>query len=428
MNHIECIQELHLNLPHICDHFISSPAPRLQNLKITVGSQNEPSSQQFSALFDGDTPALRTLELSCCPVPWHSFTLNGLTTLCLRFVPIHLQQNMVEFLATLSCMQDLRHLYLEYAFASTAGFLSSPEFHSFQKINLPRLSRLLIAAPLSTVIAFVACVNIPSTAEIRLDCSGTKDGVSFHDYTSLFSVVAQRFSTSTSQALSFRSLVIELTSYRTALTFCSLERDCDSFDFVLQQDWGCNPPLKIRVSWFVSDTRSGLDCILGDISSFVPLMDVQSVHVINPPVLPAIWRSALGHLPNLRYLKLSSGDLPDLAPVLSLTDLTTSEGAEGQGGHTNRSPDRMLAPALEELELHGFSFRKRFIKDKCPVDVQALCEALATREGSSGQLTITRCIERIRGGRSGQEKRFNMVGRWNNGRFHVVEKHEVTYY
>ncbi|KAF8433049.1 hypothetical protein L210DRAFT_3763759 [Boletus edulis BED1] len=430
MNHIERIQELHLNLPHICDHFLSSPAPRLQNLKIMVGFQNELSSQQFSALFDGDTPALRTLELSCCPVPWHSFTLNGLTTLSLRFVPIHLQQNMVEFLATLSCVQDLRHLYLEYAFASTAGFLSSPEFHSFQKINLPRLSRLLIAAPLSTVIAFVACVNIPSTAEIKLDC-GTEDGVSLHDYATLFSVLAQRFSTSTSQALSsptFRSLVIDLAGYRTALTLSSLEHDYDSFDLVLQQDWGCNPPLKIRVRSFVSDTRSSLDCILGDIASFVPLMDVQSVHVINPPVLPAIWRSALGHLPNLRYLKLSSGDLPDLAPVFSLTDITTSEGAEGQGGHTNQSPDRMLAPALEELELHGFSFRKRLKKDKCPVDVQALCEALATREGSSGQLTITQCIERIRGGRSGQEKHFNMVGRWDNGRFHVVEKHEVTYY
>ncbi|KAF8138932.1 hypothetical protein EV363DRAFT_1580603 [Boletus edulis] len=151
MNHIERIQELHLNLPQMClkDHFLSSPAPRLQNLKMSVGFQNG-SSQQFSALFDGDTPALRTLELSRCPVPWYSFTLNGLTTLDLRSVPSQCRQNTVEFLATLSRVQDLRHLYLKDALASTAGFLSSTEFHSFQKINLPRLSRLLIVAPLST--------------------------------------------------------------------------------------------------------------------------------------------------------------------------------------------------------------------------------------------------------------------------------------
>ncbi|KAF8433015.1 hypothetical protein L210DRAFT_3557338 [Boletus edulis BED1] len=413
MNHIERIQELHLNLPHsFKDHFLSSPAPCLQNLKISVGYQNEPY-QQFPALFDGNTPALRTLELLCCPVPWHSFTLNGLTTLNLRSVPSQCRQNMVEFLATLSCVQDLRHLYLENALASTAGFLSSTEFRSFRKINLPRLSRLLIVAPLSAVIAFVACVNIPSKTELRLDCD-FEDGVSLHDYASLFSVLAQRFSTSTSEALSsptFRSLVIDLT-YRPALTFSPLERDCDSFDLVLRQYWGYTP-LKIRVSWFVSDTRRSLDCILGDISTFVPLMDVQSFEVIKPPVLPAIWRSALGQLQDLRYLKLTSGDLPDLAPMLSLSDLTTSEGAEGQGGRTNRNPDRMLAPALEELELCNISFWKRTKKDKCPVDVQALCDSLATRKGSSGQLTIARCFERMRRGRS-------------NGRFREVEEHKVT--
>ncbi|KAF8437278.1 hypothetical protein L210DRAFT_3547373 [Boletus edulis BED1] len=428
MNHMERIQELHLNLPHMFkDNFLSSPAPRLQNLKITVGFQNEPP-QQFSTLFDGDTPALRTLELSYCPVTWNSFTLNGLTTLDLRSVPSQFQQNMVEFLATLSCMQDLRHLYLNNALASTAGFLSSPEFHSFQKIDLPRLSRLLIIAPLSTVIAFLACINVPTKTEVRLDC-GFEDGVSLDDYAPLFSVLTQRFSTSTSQALSSptcRSLVIDLIGYREILTFSSLERDCDSFDLMLPQDWGCNTPLKIRARLFVSDTRSDLDCILGKISSFVPLMDVQSLHVINPPVLPAIWRRALGHLPDLRYLKLSSGDLPDLASVLSLTDITTSEGVEDQGGHTNRSPDRMLAPALEELELDDIFFWKRTKKDKCPVDVQALCDALATRKGSSGQLTITQCIERIRRGRSVQEKRFNTVGSWTNGRYCVVEKDKVT--
>ncbi|KAF8437157.1 hypothetical protein L210DRAFT_3547026, partial [Boletus edulis BED1] len=358
MNHIERIQELHLNLPQRClkDHFLSSPAPRLQNLKISGSG----SSQQFPALFDGDTPALRTLELSSCLVPWYSSTLHGLTTLNLRFVPSESQQNMVEFLATLSCLQDLRHLYLVYALASTAGFLSSTEFHSFQKIDLPRLSRLLIVAPFSTVIAFLACVNIPSKTELRLNC-GFEAGLSLHDYASFFTVLSQRFSTSTSQALSsptFRSLVIDLTSYRAALTFSSLEHDCDSFDS-MSQDWGCNTPLKISVCWFMSDTRNPLDCILGDISSIVPLMDVQSLHVICPPVSPATWRTALGHLQGLRYLKLSFGDLPDLAPVLSLTDPTTSEGAEGQSGHTNRSPDRMLAPALEELELHRISFQKR---------------------------------------------------------------------
>ncbi|KAG6373846.1 hypothetical protein JVT61DRAFT_5997 [Boletus reticuloceps] len=273
---MERIQGLHLDLP--CTYIEKPSFPslsRLRKLQISVS---------FPALFNGDTPALRTLKLSCCPVPWYSLKLNGLTTLNLRLVPSQFQQNMVEFLATLSFMQDLRRLYLHHAVASAAAFLSSAVFHTFQKINLPHLSRLLIGAPVSTVIAFLACVNIPMKTEVRLDC-GFEDGVSLHDYASLFSVVAQRFSTSTSQALSsptFRSLVIDIIGPRVILTYSSLERDCDSFGLMIQQDWGCNTPLKIRVRWFVSDTRRGLDCILGDISSFVPLMDVQSVHVIEP--------------------------------------------------------------------------------------------------------------------------------------------------
>ncbi|KAF8138949.1 hypothetical protein EV363DRAFT_1580617 [Boletus edulis] len=341
MNHLERIQELHINLSSMCfkpeDSFLPSSAPRLQNLKISFCFNNEPRSLQFSTFFDGDTPALRTLELSCCPVPWYSFKLNGLTTLDLRLVPSLFQQNTAEFLATLSSMQDLRHLYLNHAVASAAAFLSSAEFHTFQKIDLPHLSRLLIDAPVSTVIAFLACVNIPMKTEVKLDC-GFEDGVSLDDYASLFSVLAQRFSTSTSQALStppFRSLVIDLRGYSETLTFSPLERDCESFDLMLQQDWGrCNTRLKIKVCLFARHTKRGLDGILGDISAFVSLMDIQSVHVISPPLLPAIWRSALGRLRDLQYLKLSYGKLPDLAPVLSLTDVTTSEGAEGQGGRT----------------------------------------------------------------------------------------------
>ncbi|KAF8559425.1 hypothetical protein OG21DRAFT_1562360 [Imleria badia] len=109
-NHVERIQELDLRIPPLdleCNeaHFLSklsSPAPRLRHpgLKISISII---SSEWNSVLFHGDTPALRTLVLSNCPLPWYSFKLNGLATLILYdVVPLQFRQNMEDFLATLS--------------------------------------------------------------------------------------------------------------------------------------------------------------------------------------------------------------------------------------------------------------------------------------------------------------------------------------
>ncbi|KAF8555359.1 hypothetical protein OG21DRAFT_911851 [Imleria badia] len=108
MNHLERIQDLYLQLSTTFTHEVlsklSSRAPRLQNLEISVAiTRNE--IEPFPILFDGDPPALRTLELSNCPVPLYSFKSSGLTTLALYHVPSRCQQTMEDLLATLSCMQ-----------------------------------------------------------------------------------------------------------------------------------------------------------------------------------------------------------------------------------------------------------------------------------------------------------------------------------
>ncbi|KAF8138969.1 hypothetical protein EV363DRAFT_554031 [Boletus edulis] len=151
--HMERIQELHLDLPYMHTEKPSLPSlSHLRKLQISVS---------FPALFNGDTPALRTLKLSCCPVPWYSLKLNGLTTLDLRLVPSKFQQNMVEFLATLSSMQDLTHLYLHHAIASAAGFLSSAVFPYFPENQFTSSFSPFDRCSTSTVIALLACVNIP---------------------------------------------------------------------------------------------------------------------------------------------------------------------------------------------------------------------------------------------------------------------------
>ena len=401
INQAERIQELCLHLPPTDTHEVlsklSSRAPRLQTLKILVFGD---ACWQSFILFDGDTPALRTLELSDCSVPLHSLNLSGLTTLSLNRIPGRFQQSMPEFLATLSCMPGLSHLYLENdVLASDAGFLSSSAFNTSQKISLPYLSRLLVGAPISTVIALLSCVNIPLKTEVRLLCVSYDP--SPDDFAPLSSVLAQRFSISKGQAPTIRSLVVDFAAWGVVkLKFSGKERDCDSFGSISCLDWGCNIPLKITID---SDSDSDLDPsmmtvdgvhIIRDICCSVPLMNVESIHVTYPPFSPSFWRKMLGHLPHLRYIKLSYGNMPDLASVLAVTGLTAQESMEVQGGHAPSDPDRarISVPMLKELELYRITFSPGSDSDMPDVCITRWClfDALSTRN-APGLLTMTRC-------------------------------------
>ncbi|KAF8555400.1 hypothetical protein OG21DRAFT_1496349 [Imleria badia] len=426
MNHVERIQELRLSLSLLgwenqLYSKLSSPAPNLQCLRICAPNAS-PEWVLPSVLFDGDTPALRTLELSCCPVAWYSLKLSRLTALSLFHIPPRLQQNTEELLATLRCMQDLTQLYLHRALASAAGFLSSTVFHTFQKFNLPHLSRLYLAAPLSTIVAMLSCVNIPLKTEIRLE-SPSEHGSSLGDYAALCSLLAQRYNTSGDQAPfipTIRSLVFNIWSGAMALTFSALEHDDFAFS-VPPSKWGCGIPLQTRLNFDESMPASITDRIISDVCCSLPLTNVETVRVIEPPVSSTFWRKILGHLPNLRYLKLSEGRMPDLASVLSLTH---HGDTEKEGGYTDRGPGRVLAPILEELELEDIDFFSSSLPegltmDPPTADVQSLIGALSSREESQGRLCVAycqvykdNCID----------AKLDMVGRWENGQFHVVEE------
>ena len=400
INQMERIQDLCLDLPDQHTHedyhevlsTISSRASRLQNLKISVWYR--PSEYSF-VLFDGNTPALRTLELMRCPVRLNLLKLSGLTTLSLYCIPDRFQQSVVEFLAMLSCMPDLTRLYLEDALASAIGFLSSSAFNTSQKINSPRLSRLLIDAPLSTVIALLSCVNIPLKTEVRLQCNDEHDS-SPVEYALLCSALAQRFSMTEDQALSsptIRSLFIEFDQWgKVKLAFS--ECDCDSFGSLSCRDWGSNIPLKMIVDLGLITMAIDGD-IISDICCSIPLTNVQTLHVVEPLFSPAFWRKTLGHLQDLRYIELSDGNMPDLASVLSVTDLTAHEGMENQGGPapSDRDQCRILVPRLETLELRWMTFSPGGDSDMQDPAITRRCllDALSTRNAPQGRLLMTRC-------------------------------------
>lgn len=422
MNHVERIQELSLMLPaehtHVVLSKLLSRAPCLQSLKISSGRL--PSSSNLPSVlvpFDGDTPNLRTLELSHCPVPWYSFKLSGLKTLLLHDVPLQFRQSMEELLVTLSCMQDLKHLYLKYALASDAAFLSSAALQT-QKVTLPRLSRLFIVAQPPTVIALLSCVNIPLQTKVRLSCDFKQDS-SLDDYVSHFSLLAQTLSAFEDQAPSsptIHSLGIATFPHSTILSFGSTEYE---FNYSVSQPhmkWSRSIPLQILFNPPI--TLNDRDRIIGDICCSLPLTNVYGLYVDYPPLSSAFWRKLLGYFSRLRYLKLSQGDMPDLASILSVTH---HGDMENQGEYVDGCPDSMFVPVLEELELDSIKFLPQLPAhdmDKPTTDVQSLYDALSARTESPGKLTMTRCSVSVA---SGPDTQLDVSGWWEDGHFHVEE-------
>ncbi|KAF8420288.1 hypothetical protein L210DRAFT_3562991, partial [Boletus edulis BED1] len=407
MKHVERIQELCLRLPdELVLSKLSSRAPRLQDLDITV--EYPGSSVEWSPLlFDGDTLALRTLRLECCPVPLHSFRLSALTVLHLVAVPVQFQQNMEEFLAALSHMQDLKHLYLCYALPSATGFLSSPVFKTFEKIDLTHLSRLWIAAPLSTAVTLLSCINIPLKTQVKLECNFELNS-SLDYYALLRSLLAQRYNDQAQSDPTILSLIVHfLGRDGVSLTFSQRQRDTTPMTY---GPWDRDILLYIELDHLTIDKD-----IIHDICSSMPLSNVETLSVQQPTFSPVFWKRLLRQLQDVRYITLSRGYIPDLSV---LTDHTThdSEGEDVQNHGGLASGDRgqshVLAPKLEELELKYITFLPHDGSNlpEPAITCGRLFEALSTRrlEGSLGRLITTRCSVPGSG-------RFDMVAMWGGG-------------
>ncbi|KAF8123762.1 hypothetical protein EV363DRAFT_1587121 [Boletus edulis] len=405
MNHVERIQGLCLRLPapliqHGVLSRLSSRAPRLQYLDITVEYPNSPV-EWSSLLFDGDPPALRTLRLAACAVPLYSFRLSALTVLRLADIPVQFQQDMEEFLATLSCMQDLKYLYLYDALPSATGFLSSAVFKTFEKIDLTHLSRLRIRAPLSTTVTLLSCINIPLKTQVRLECKSEPNS-SLDHYALLRSLLTQRYKDQAQSSPTILSLIVQSTERRATLTFSPRQRDTTPTTY---GEWDRDIPLRIELDYLMVDE----DAIICDICSSVPLSNVQTLSVHRPIFSPAFWRRILRQLQDVRYITLYGGNMPDLS-VLSLTDHTAHDSEdEGLGG---LAACHVLAPRLEKLGLVYITFLPDYNSDlpKPAITRGCLMAALSTRrlEGSPGHLTMTQC-------NIPDSPRFNMVAVWGGG-------------
>ena len=390
LQHSERIQELCLHLPsHFIPATLSLCAHRLENLEIQFFRQPEWSL----AISDGDTPVLRKLKLIRCSLPWHSFNLRRLNTLYLRRVPV--QSNMAEFLALLRDMQDLSILQLEYALPSARGLLSSGRLGTSPKINLPCLALLTVAAPLSTVVALLSCVNTPSRTRLNLTPLHER-GSSARDYAPISSFLTQQFSASeqpSPSGLVFHSLIIHV-SRLPEVTFNSSEHDHVPPSRV--GELVHKIPLKITFGEEDEEmemAEGDKHCIISDICCSLPLKNLQSLNVLFPCQFSAdLWRGVLRDLDGLRYMKLSYGGMPDLSDLF----LAAHESRESPGVQPtldqHPTSRHIFIPALEELELQQITFTHDNVQRQGVMSKRSLFNALSTRKALRDRVRMISCL------------------------------------
>ena len=398
LSHTERIQELRLRVPtSVLPSVFFLHAPRLQILDIEGDDHEDLHSEWTPTIDEGHIPRLCTLKLNKFPLLWQSLNLSRITTFFLCRLPVHYQHDILDFLATLSRMQALEVLHLDHALASARDLLSSGALDAYS-INLPYLTRLLIAAPVSTVVAFLSCVDIPSKTEVRLEIG--EDGPSIDDFARLPTALARRFSPSkdsSSFSPAIRSMAVRFPWPTFAL--CASEHDACDVDLSIDsedEDEDNLPPLDCHISlvlliemkpWLMIRDRNM--SIIHNICCAVPFTrSIQTLRVVNPPFEFDFWRQMLPHLRGLWHMILSDSFMPNMAALLA-ADEPVAVTTKKTGDPLSLGPK--FVPALEELTLHRMMFISEAGLLTDAITCKSLRDALSTRKGPKLRLTMIEC-------------------------------------
>ncbi|KAF9238631.1 hypothetical protein BU15DRAFT_75083 [Melanogaster broomeanus] len=317
-----------------------APALLLHTLRLRMSGLGEDAVCP-DTLFNRETPALRTLELYHCRIPWSSPIFTALSTLRLRNIDWSSRPTMTELLAMLRHMPALAHLHLENALRIAEDALTSQHTLLSKCLDLPHLSRLAAFGTLlgsySVVVTMVFLRPTPHFIRFSNEDS-TPHPTSGH----------------------------------------TLERDCDVpfysvDDGPLREDWDCCIPLKLEID--VSPSED-LEPLVGDICRTIPMAHLHTLtHLASTRSLlsSSFIGTTFGSLQELQLIKLIALGMVEWASTLS-------PGSCKRKHNIEEAPD-IFAPALAELQLTAV----HFAHDCNPMSpycssASCLCKALAQRK------------------------------------------------
>ncbi|KAG2032265.1 hypothetical protein BDR03DRAFT_970575 [Suillus americanus] len=310
----------------ILDCLSSQPAPSLQTFKFSVARKSHTRVIRpiSDAVFQGQAPLLRSVELKECTFSWTSCIFSGLRTLDVRRIGSASYPTLSQLLSALRRMPELEQL--------TFGLSSriSEDAELSDQVPLTRLKNIALdACTLRNAVSLFSCLAFPVNVKIALNLAPIGSCLS-----DLFSAMykdpdgPRHIIRSMRASLSYHTFGVQ---FGTSMAFKSeYFWDPRDDDILLSIQFKCS-----------SSTRK--PPIIFDMCQMVPRRQIQSLFVTSS--------LCLQH----NFWSVGSTDLPELESVqLSGTCNIRGLIAVLQSGGTQSSD--MAYPSLHTLELENIDF------------------------------------------------------------------------
>ncbi|OJA16093.1 hypothetical protein AZE42_05649 [Rhizopogon vesiculosus] len=290
----------------ILDSLSSQPAPLLQIFTFTIIGEPVPQKFLSDAIFQGQAPLLRSLELTSCSFSW-TCVFSGLRTLYVQGIHNPSACTLPELLQALRCMPDLERLTL-----SRLSMISGESRVLFDRVPLTQLKSIVLWATIQTAVALFAHLALPDNAMIALNLKKVQGHQSFSD---LFSAIGKgpgKFGPV------FRSLCAHLTYNWSVVQFSrSMEMECKSLSPSRWNPCDDDVRLSIQFHWdwdaYIRIPPSIIFDICGMVTegSTIHSLCVSSVDNLQEH----FWRTGSAALPALAEIHVNSSIMGLLAAL-----------------------------------------------------------------------------------------------------------------
>lgn len=148
--------------------FISTPAPRLKMIRLTLSKRGIWQSDEHGELFGGHAPELQEVSCVSMTLPWSSFILSGLSTLKLRLCASPTYPEMISLLEASPGLRILE-LYSLRGSEDMAAVHQSSATSSSKRLAMTDL-HTLVAMDLTTPLwAALANIHAPGCRVLQTD-------------------------------------------------------------------------------------------------------------------------------------------------------------------------------------------------------------------------------------------------------------------
>ncbi|KAG1876654.1 hypothetical protein DFJ58DRAFT_755565 [Suillus subalutaceus] len=300
----------------ILDRLSSQPAPSLQTFKFSVARKSHTRVIRpiSDAIFQGQAPLLRSVELTECTFSWTSCIFSGLRTLDLRRIGSASYPTLSQLLSALRRMPELEQL--------TLGLSSRISDDA-------ELSDQLDACTLRNAVSLFSCLAFPVNVKISLNLAPIGSCLS-----DLFSAM---YKDPGGPGHILRSMRASLSYHTFGVQFGTSTAFKSEYFWDPRDD---DIPLSIQ---FKCSSSTRKPPIIFDMCQMVPRRQIQSLFVTSSLYLrDDFWRVGSADLPELESIQLSGTcNIRSLVAVL-------------QSGGTQSSD--MAYPSLHGLELENIDF------------------------------------------------------------------------